>query len=46
MATPQPSKSGVGDKFNRQGHTAGPYGNEPSKDAKGEPGQAPRPLKP
>lgn len=34
------------DKFERQGHTAGPYGNDPNITAKGQAGQKPRELKP
>lgn len=33
-------------QFQRQGHTAGPYGNEPSKDAKGQAGAPAKELKP
>ena len=32
-------------KFVRQGHTSGPYGNDPSLDARGEFGKAPKDLK-
>lgn len=42
---PTPSKKGTG-KFDRQGHTAGPYGNEPNMQAKGQAGDKPRELKP
>lgn len=45
MTPPKPSKAGT-NKFDRQGHTAGPYGNNPSKQAKGEAGAPPRDLKP
>ena len=34
------------DKFERQGHTAGPYGNEPNKTPKGQAASRPRDLKP
>jgi hypothetical protein len=33
-------------KFMRQGHTAGPYGNDPNIDARGEFAEAPRDLRP
>lgn len=39
------SKRGT-NQFMRQGHTAGPYGQDPSKEAKGEAGKSPRELKP
>lgn len=34
------------DQFERQGHTAGPYGNEPQETPKGKAAQKPRELKP
>lgn len=33
-------------KLERMGHTAGPYGNDPAKNAKGEANKAPRDLIP
>lgn len=33
-------------QFQRQGQTAGPFGNDPNKDAVGEAAKAPRELKP
>lgn len=42
---PGVSKGGTG-KFVRQGQTAGPYGNNPSIEAKGEAGAPARDLKP
>lgn len=33
-------------QFERQGHTAGPYGNDPNVTAKGDAGKPPRELKP
>lgn len=33
-------------KIQKQGHTAGPYGNEPNVSAKGVAGKAPRDLSP
>lgn len=33
-------------QFMRMGHTAGCYGNDPAKDAKGEPAARARELKP
>lgn len=33
-------------QFMRQGHTAGPYGNDPNKDAAGQAGAPARELKP
>lgn len=33
-------------QFMRQGHTAGPFGNDPNKDATGQVGAPPRELKP
>lgn len=32
-------------KFIRQGHTSGPYGNDPSLDARGDFGRPPKDLK-
>lgn len=34
------------DKFERQGHTAGTYGNDPNVQAKGQAAKKPRELKP
>lgn len=34
------------DQFDRQGHTAGPYGNEPNIQPMGKAAQKPRELKP
>lgn len=34
------------DQFQRQGHTAGPFGNDPTMDAKGQFAAEPRELKP
>lgn len=34
------------DKFMRQGHTAGPYANDPTADAKGQAAKPARELKP
>lgn len=42
---PTPSKKGTG-KFDRQGQTAGQYGQDPNVQAKGKAGDAPRELKP
>jgi hypothetical protein len=33
-------------QFMRQGHTAGPYANQPTRDAKGQAGAPPQELKP
>jgi len=33
-------------KFMRQGHTEGPYGNDPNKDARGEFGRKVKDLRP
>lgn len=33
-------------QFMRMGHTAGPLGNDPSKDTRGEQAASPRELKP
>lgn len=33
-------------KFVRQGHTSGPYGNDPNVDARGEFGEEARDLRP
>lgn len=33
-------------QFMRQGHTAGIYGNDPAKEAKGQAGNPPKELKP
>jgi hypothetical protein len=33
-------------QFNRQGHTSGVYGNNPSTDATGGPAASPKELKP
>lgn len=45
MPSPAPKKSGT-NQFMRQGHTGGPYGNDPSFEALGEPGVPPREIKP
>lgn len=34
------------DQFERQGHTAGPYGSDPQISAQGKAAQKPRELKP
>lgn len=34
------------DKFERQGHTAGQYGNDPQKTPEGKAAEKPRELKP
>ena len=33
-------------KFFRMGHTSGPYGNNPNKDARGEFAESPKDLRP
>jgi hypothetical protein len=45
MADERPTKRGTG-QFQRQGHTAHIYGNDPTVDARGTITQAPRDLKP
>ena len=45
MASPAPKKTST-DAFMRQGHTEGPYGNEPSEEAMGVADEAVRELKP
>lgn len=45
MASPSPSKKGT-NQFDRQGHTSGEYGNDPSIQAKGKAGNAPKEIKP
>lgn len=44
MAASVPSKKSTGQVV-KQGHTAGPYGNDGSRDAKGAAGQPARDLK-
>ncbi len=44
MPSPVSSPRGT-DKFDRQGHTAGPYGNDPNVDPKGVANKDPRELK-
>lgn len=43
MISPSSPKST--NKFDRQGHTAGPYGNEPNVTAQGQAAKKPRDLK-
>lgn len=45
MASPVDVPKGT-NQILRQGHTAGPYGNEPFYEAKGSAGEKPRDLKP
>lgn len=45
MASPTPIPKGT-NQILRQGQTAGPYGNDPSYEAKGQAGDKPRDLKP
>jgi hypothetical protein len=46
-ADPNNPSTGVDDsKFMRMGHTEGPYGNDPFKDARGEFGEPPIDLRP
>lgn len=45
MPAEQVPKKGT-NQFMRMGHTASAYGNDPSKDAKGEVAGKPRELKP
>ena len=44
MASPVPLPKGS-NQILRQGQTAGPYGNDPQYEAKGEAGEKPRDLK-
>jgi hypothetical protein len=45
MASPSPSKKST-NQFMRQGHTSGPFGNEPNRDAKGQAGEPAKEIKP
>lgn len=45
MPSPVSSKKGT-NQFMRMGHTSGCYGNEPTSDAHGDAGAAPKDLKP
>ncbi len=46
MASPTPNAKKGTNLFMRQGHTSGPFGNDPFVEAHGEAGDKPKDLKP